>query len=97
MPEFSWFSSALPYMLKKELGQLYSLFLDRSQLAMDDILAQRGIDRLLREHREGKSDHGNRLWLLVSSEVWYRMFIQGQSQQDLEDHIKETTDTCTAA
>ncbi len=87
------FSSALPYMLKKELSQLYSLFLDRSQLAENGILAQAGIDCLLREHRQGKSDHGNRLWLLVSSEVWYRMFIQGQSQQDLEVHIRTTTDT----
>jgi hypothetical protein len=32
----------------------------------------------------------NRLWLLINSEAWYRMFIDGNSRQDLAAQIKGT-------
>ena len=78
------FSSALPYMLKAEYEQLYDTMLTKSELAKDQLLCQKAINRLVQEHRSGKIDHGNRLWLLINSEVWYRMFIGGQSVSDLQ-------------
>ena len=30
-----------------------------------------------------RADHGNRLWLLINAEVWYRMMILGQSREDV--------------
>jgi asparagine synthase (glutamine-hydrolysing) len=77
------FSSALPYLLKDELDVLYHVFLSDVQLARDGILRQEGISRMLAEHRAGAADHGNRLWLLLNSDVWYRMFIKGQSEDEL--------------
>jgi asparagine synthase (glutamine-hydrolysing) len=77
------FASALPYMLRDEYEQLFSAFLDDSALARDEILRQAAIDELLAQHRSGKLDHGNRLWLLVNSEVWYRMHIKGDSVAEL--------------
>jgi asparagine synthase (glutamine-hydrolysing) len=77
------FSSALPYMLRDEYQLLFGLFLQRSHLGRDGILSQPTVDRLLDEHHTGRADHGNRLWLLLNSEVWYRMFIEGNSVEDL--------------
>lgn len=83
------FSSALPYLLKDEYPVLFSLFLHRSHLAQNGILMQPAIDQLLVEHQSGQVDHGNRLWLLLNSEVWYRMFIEHQSVDDLIGQISE--------
>ena len=77
------FASALPYMLRDEYEQLFDAFLNGSVMARDEILRQGAIDELLAEHRAGKSDHRNRLWLLVNSEVWYRMHIRGDSVDEL--------------
>jgi len=71
------FSSALPYMLRDEYRLLFDRFLRDSHMARDGMWIQSTVDRLLQEHLTGRSDHGNRLWLLLNSEVWYRMLIEG--------------------
>ncbi len=81
------FSSALPYMLRDEYRLLFGCFLRKSCLTRDGIFSQPVIDRLLDEHDTKKTDHGNRLWLLLNSEVWYRMFIEGKSVEELSDLI----------
>jgi asparagine synthase (glutamine-hydrolysing) len=91
------FSSALPYMLKGELNLLYSIFLSDTQLAREGILNQGPIDAMLQEHRAGRADHGNRLWLLVNSEVWYQMFIQGRAEEQLTDQITQRSKARNAA
>jgi asparagine synthase (glutamine-hydrolysing) len=91
------FSSALPYMLKGELNLLYSIFLSDTQLAREGILNQGPIDAMLQEHRAGRADHGNRLWLLVNSEVWYQMFIQGRTEEQLTDQITQRSKARNAA
>ena len=69
------FSSALPYLLKAEYRRLFAGFLRDSRLARDGFLDQSALDRLLAAQLAGSSDHGNRLWLLLNAEVWYRMRI----------------------
>lgn len=83
------FSSALPYMLKDEYKSLYNKLLVDSQLAKEGILNQNRINLLLTEHNSGKVDHGNRLWLLVNSEAWYRMFIVGMGKDELTSLLKD--------
>ncbi len=81
------FSSALPYMLSEEYKVLFNVFLEEAQLASDGYLKQSAINELLSQHLSGKKDNGNRLWLLLNSEAWYRMHIKGQSREDLHDFI----------
>jgi asparagine synthase (glutamine-hydrolysing) len=81
------FSSALPYMLRDEYRLLFGRFLRDSHLARDGVFLQSAIDRFLDEHHTGKVDHGNRLWLLLNSEVWYRMFLEGGSIEELSEVI----------
>lgn len=77
------FSSALPYLLKDELDVLYRVFLTGAQLGREGILRQEGIDQLIAEHKRGRVDHGNRLWLLLNSEVWFRMFMMGDDHDTI--------------
>jgi len=81
------FSSALPYLLQREYAQLYSTCLRDSRLARDQILDGAVMTRLIDEHLAKRADHGNRLWLLINAEVWYRMLILGQSKEDLRDEL----------
>jgi asparagine synthase (glutamine-hydrolysing) len=83
------FSSALPYMLREEYKLLYSLFLRDSHLAHRALLRQPMVDRLLSEHEKGRVDHSNRLWLLLNLEVWLRMFIEGDSAEDVSSRLAD--------
>ena len=79
------FSSALPYLLADEFRFLFETFLKDSHLVRDGYLKQAGINRLLSEHLGRKVDHGNRLWLLCNSEIWYRMAIEGVSRDEMKE------------
>jgi asparagine synthase (glutamine-hydrolysing) len=81
------FSSALPYLLQREYAQLYSSCLRDSRLAHDRILDGATMTRLIDEHLAKRADHGNRLWLLINAEVWYRMAILGQSADDMRREL----------
>ncbi len=37
------------------------------------------VEQLVREHREGLQDHGDKLWLLINLELWQRIFIDGEA------------------
>jgi asparagine synthase (glutamine-hydrolysing) len=82
------FSSALPYVLRDEYRILYDGFLRDSELVKAGILRRAPIEQLLRAHLAGHVDHGNRLWLLINSELWYRMMIQGHSRDTLADELR---------
>ena len=90
------FSSALPYILKDEYKGLYSRYLHNSELVRAGVLARAPIELLLQEHSAGRADHGNRLWLLINSEIWYRMMILGQLKEDFRDRAG-TGELATAA
>ena len=77
------FSSALPYILRDEYRLMSERFLRDSELVRAGIVNQSAIDRLISEHAARRADHGNRLWLLINSEVWYRLMILGHSRADL--------------
>jgi asparagine synthase (glutamine-hydrolysing) len=76
------FASALPYLLRNEYQTLYDRLLKQSALVEDGILRQEPIELLLQAHRSRQADHGNRLWLLINADLWYRMAIRGLSRSD---------------
>lgn len=84
------FSVALPYMLRDEFSLLFRLFLEDASLVSDGILQKAAVDRLLAAHRAERADHGNRLWLLVNAEIWYRIYIRGIAHADLAGTIAES-------
>ena len=83
------FASALPYMLKIEYERLYGTVLSRSRLAEEGLIVQHEVDRLIRENRTGAADHGQRLWLVLNAELWYRQALDGMDLQQLEALVQE--------
>jgi asparagine synthase (glutamine-hydrolysing) len=81
------FSSPLPYLLAEELERLSQALLADSHLAAHGWLEPAAIARLLAEHRHRRADHGNRLWLLLNAELWYRMAIEEWSRERVEDRL----------
>lgn len=83
------FSSALPYLLQSQYTRLYETCLRTSRLVEDGILDGAAIAALVNEHAARRADHGNRLWLLINSELWYRMMIRGESRADVSAELTE--------
>ena len=81
------FASPLTYLLADEFKLLYKVFLNNSRLVNNDYIRQTAIDKLLDEHLRKKNDHGNRLWLILNAEVWYRMYIENQSRSAIRERI----------
>ena len=81
------FSSALPYLLGDEYKNLYETFLADSHLVRDGYLKQGPVNNLIGQHLNKQVDHGNRLWLLCNSEVWYRMAIEGWSPGEIRERL----------
>jgi asparagine synthase (glutamine-hydrolysing) len=81
------FSSGLPYLLADEFRHLFQTFLSDSHLVRDGYLNQEPIHNMLIDHVGRRADHGNRLWLLCNSEIWYRMAIEGWPTACMEELI----------
>jgi asparagine synthase (glutamine-hydrolysing) len=84
------FASALPYILRKEYGQLHERLLLDSALVDDGIVRAEAIQALTTAHLAGRADHGNRLWLLINAELWYRLMIRGATRDALRAEIAGT-------
>lgn len=84
------FSSALPYLLADEFRQIFTLFLSDSHLVRDGYLRGEAISKLLEEHLAKKADHGNRLWLVCNSEIWYRMSIEDWTKDMVREQLLES-------
>lgn len=90
------FASALPYILKREYRHLYDRLLSDSSLVAAGVIRRDTIRELVNAHVAGRADHGNRLWLLVNAEIWYRMMILGSSRESLQAELAETSSTTPA-
>jgi asparagine synthase (glutamine-hydrolysing) len=90
------FSSALPYILRDEYRMLYGRYLFNAELVKAGILERAPIEALLGAHQSGRADHGNRLWLLINAELWYRMMILGQSREDLRVELGQASAAAAA-
>ncbi len=75
------FASPLMYVMDEELRALGTGVLRQSALVRDGYLRGERVEALLREHLSRRLDHGNRLWLLLSAETWYRQFIDGSGEE----------------
>ena len=67
--------------------RLFRCFLERAELARDGFLDQAGIARLIQQQAAGRADNGNRLWLLLNAEAWYRMHIRGEGREAMAERI----------
>ena len=83
------FSSGLPYLMRTQFASLVRHFLGSSRLVEAGYLRDRPIRDLLSAHLAGRTDHGNRLWLLLHAEIWHRVFLDQISVVGLQNECDE--------
>jgi asparagine synthase (glutamine-hydrolysing) len=83
------FASPLMYILEGEVRALAPRLLLKSELVRAGYLRAERMKQLVHEHLSRQYDHGNRIWLLLSAEVWYRRYISRRSEADLEMEIAD--------
>jgi asparagine synthase (glutamine-hydrolysing) len=64
IPLGTWFRGSLREYLNDHLGK---------GARLDEYLDRAAVDRILGEHLQGVSDHGHKLWALLTLEIWLRM------------------------
>ena len=78
-----WFRGELREMMQELL--LSERFLDRG------LFRREAVAQLIHQHLSGREDVGARLWSLLILELWYRLFIDGETTDLLTE---ETRDMC---
>jgi len=84
------FATPAMYLLKDQFRRIVPILMTGSHLASAGLIDADATNHLVHEHMRGRSDHGNRLWVLLNAEIWYRMFIDGQSKSEIENVLKNT-------
>jgi asparagine synthase (glutamine-hydrolysing) len=83
------FASPLMYIMESEVKALAPRLLLNSELVRDGYLRGERVRELVTEHLDRRRDHGNRIWLLLAAEVWYRRYISRRSTADLEAELAD--------
>lgn len=83
------FMFPLGYWMKGRLLPLLRDLSETSTLARDGIFRREAIARLVGEHLAKRADHHVRLWMILNAELWYRMYLLGQSAQELSDLLAD--------
>jgi asparagine synthase (glutamine-hydrolysing) len=65
-------------------GFMLALFAE-SRLVETGIFQRACIDRLVTEHLSGRADHNYRLWILINLEIWHRLYLEGQTLDELRE------------
>ena len=90
------FGFPLAYWFKNELRGLMEQMIRESRLADEGYFQRSAMSDLLNEHAAGQVDHNYRIWLLLNLELWYRLFIDGVSIDDLNQWMQSLMPAKTA-
>jgi asparagine synthase (glutamine-hydrolysing) len=81
------FMFPVAYWFRDELANFLSTFLLQARSVEHGIFKRTVIEHLLAEHGAGRVDHHVKLWMLVSFEIWYRMYMEGVSEEEMAETI----------
>jgi asparagine synthase (glutamine-hydrolysing) len=83
------FGFPLAHWFRNELRSLTSELLCHGRLVTEGLFRADGIALMLEEHFNGKFDHNYRLWMLLNLELWYRIFVEQQTLEAVEETLHE--------
>jgi asparagine synthase (glutamine-hydrolysing) len=83
------FMFPLGYWMKGPLLPVLRHLLATSTLIEEGIFRREPIERLVEEHVANRADHHVRLWMILNVEIWYRMYVRGESMEDLSGLLRE--------
>jgi len=70
------FSLPLVHWMRSEMKQNISEILLESRTMQRGYFQRQGVERMLREHYDGRRDHSNAIWTLLVFELWHRNFVE---------------------
>lgn len=79
------FSFPIGRWLRGELLDFSHNLFAESRFVEHGIFNREHIDTMFGEHVSGKVDHNYRLWMLINFELWYRMYFEGASIEDINE------------
>jgi asparagine synthase (glutamine-hydrolysing) len=84
--------------MQRDLRPLVHSRLGDSKLVAAGVFQAEPIERLLREHMQGRVDHSYRLWLLLNLEIWHEVYIENRSVESATaDVLRHSQEPCPAA
>ena len=91
------FAAPIRSWLRKDLDEMVGDFLSPTQIRSRGLLSPDVVERIIREHRQGREDHSLRIWALLTLEVWIREFLGMQDRFKAPDDLTEIEPLSTAA
>jgi asparagine synthase (glutamine-hydrolysing) len=82
------FMLPIAYWFRTDLFALVSQMLENSYFVNAGLFKKENILRLLAEHRSNRHDHHVRLWMLLTLELWHKLYIEGVKQEALIDKLQ---------
>jgi asparagine synthase (glutamine-hydrolysing) len=77
--------------LRGPLRDLARETLAEGHTVRDGIFRRDAAVALIDEHAACKVDHHVRIWMLLNVEIWYRMFVEGESADSIEEELRART------
>jgi asparagine synthase (glutamine-hydrolysing) len=84
------FSFPLARWFKQELNAFSIDIFKNSRFVSQGFFRMEGINNLLDEHNNKGIDHNYRLWILLNLELWYRLFIDRVTIEDIQEQLKRS-------
>ncbi len=82
------FGAPIGAWFKSELARLVSDVLSVEAVGRRGLLDPQIVQRMVREHDEGREDRTDHLLALINLEIWCRLFFDGQSAANVTDELK---------
>lgn len=85
------FSFPLGVWMRTDLKDFLKRLFQQSRMVERGIFDGDYVHKILQEHLDGKADHNYRLWLLLNMEFWHRLYLEGQSIENLQSFVGTLT------
>ncbi len=74
--------------MRRDLRPFLRHTADESRLVAEGLFEPAYIRGLIDAHLGGRRDHNFRIWLLVNLEIWYRLFVEGGTVDDVSEWVE---------
>jgi asparagine synthase (glutamine-hydrolysing) len=81
------FNPPLPQWINGELRPVIQKFLSPAAIERRGIFRPDAVQKLLRDHEEGRRDNALKIWALLMIEVWQRMYFDKQPEESVLESV----------
>lgn len=83
------FGFPLAYWMRNELKAFLREIVKESRFIENQLFSREYVDNMIEEHINGKRDHNYRIWIFMNLELWYRIFIEQQTLDGIQEWINK--------